>query len=69
MTNRRTVGEPTTLRPKQERHLRAMRWTPPPVTASMCQGGCIEQPLESRGITMEITTVGIDLAKSVFQGR
>ena len=47
---------------------RAMGWTPPLVTASMCQSGIADQPLEPRGAsTMKITTIGIDLAKNVFQ--
>src|SRR5450432_1689845 len=34
----------------------------------MCQSGCVEQPLKRIGAsTMKITTVGIDLAKNVFQ--
>src|SRR6218665_3087491 len=45
-----------------------MGWTPPPVTASKCQSGDVDQPLEPRGAsTMKLTTVGIDLAKNVFQ--
>src|SRR5215831_10807578 len=45
-----------------------MAWTPPLVTASMCQSGSADQPLEPRGASaMKITTVGIDLAKNVFQ--
>src|SRR4030095_11652519 len=46
----------------------AMGWTPPPVTASMCQSGSVKQPLKTdRSAQMKITTVGIDLAKNVFQ--
>src|ERR1039457_5290874 len=45
-----------------------MGWTPPPLTASTCQSGCVEQPLKRIGAsTMKITTVGIDLAKNLFQ--
>src|SRR4051812_30529518 len=46
-----------------------MGWTPPPVTASRCaKVEALLQPLEPRrASTMKITTVGIDLAKSVFQ--
>lgn len=34
----------------------------------MCQSGSVDQPLEPKGAsTMKITTVGIDLAKNVFQ--
>src|SRR5271167_1292288 len=45
-----------------------MGWTPPPLTASTCQSGCVEQPHKRIGAsTMKITTVGIDLAKNVFQ--
>src|SRR4030095_16464064 len=45
-----------------------MGWPPPPVTASMCQSGSVDQPLEPRGASaMKITTIGIDLAKNVFQ--
>jgi transposase len=34
----------------------------------MCQSGALDQPLEPReASTMKITTVGIDLAKNVFQ--
>src|SRR5690554_8030274 len=34
----------------------------------MCQSGGVVQPLEPRGAsTMKITTIGIDLAKNVFQ--
>src|SRR5262245_35595495 len=47
---------------------KAMGWTPPLVTASMCQSGIADQPLEPRGASaMKITTIGIDLAKNVFQ--
>src|SRR5262252_6804318 len=45
-----------------------MGWTPPLATASMCQSGSADQPLEPRGASaMKITTIGIDLAKNVFQ--
>src|SRR5690606_38304536 len=45
-----------------------MGWTPPLVTASMCQSRGVEPPLQPReASTMKITTVGIDLAKNVFQ--
>src|ERR1700710_2930030 len=34
----------------------------------MCQSGSVNQPLEPRGsVKMKITTIGIDLAKNVFQ--
>src|ERR1022692_4277044 len=34
----------------------------------MCQSGSVKQPLNpSEGVPMKITTVGIDLAKNVFQ--
>lgn len=34
----------------------------------MCQSGSADQPLESKEASaMKITTIGIDLAKSVFQ--
>ena len=46
----------------------AMGWTPPPVTASRCQSGSVCNHLNRKGAsTMKITTVGIDLAKNVFQ--
>src|SRR5215510_1326878 len=45
-----------------------MGWTPPLATASMCQSRSADQPLEPRGASaMKITTIGIDLAKNVFQ--
>ncbi len=45
-----------------------MGWTPPPKLASMCQSGSTNQPLNSKGAsTIKITTIGINLAKSVFQ--
>src|ERR1700733_3968727 len=40
----------------------------PTLTASMCQSGSVEQPLKRMGASaMKITTVGIDLAKNLFQ--
>src|SRR5207344_3630276 len=34
----------------------------------MCQSGSVDQPLEPRGASaMKVTTIGIDLAKNVFQ--
>src|SRR5678815_4337103 len=46
----------------------AMGWTPPPVTASKCQSGSVCNHSNRKGApTMKITTVGIDLAKNVFQ--
>src|SRR5215510_3569575 len=45
-----------------------MVWTPPPETASLCQSGSVIKPLEPEGASiMNITTIGIDLAKNVFQ--
>ncbi len=47
---------------------KAMVWTPPTLTASMCQFGRInqsKQPVEES--KMNIKRVGIDLAKQVFQ--
>src|SRR5208282_6013210 len=45
-----------------------MGWTPPPSTASTCQSGSVIDHLTRMGAsTMNITTVGIDLAKNVFQ--
>jgi len=45
-----------------------MEWTPPPDAALMCQSGSVDQPLKSKRASItKITTVGIDLAKSVFQ--
>ncbi len=44
-----------------------MGWTPPPATASMCQSGSVIDHLNRGGIHMKVTTIGIDLAKSVFQ--
>src|SRR5438105_2288949 len=41
---------------------------PTPMTASMCQSGSVIDPLEPEGAsTMQITTIGLDLAKNVFQ--
>jgi hypothetical protein len=49
-------------------HLIAMGWTPPPSTASKCQSGAGGDHLTRMGASaMNITTVGIDLAKNVFQ--
>lgn len=45
-----------------------MEWTPPPAQALICQNGRADQPLETKeASTMQITTIGIDLAKNVFQ--
>src|SRR5271155_3809256 len=45
-----------------------MGWTPPPQTASTCQSGSVSSHLTRMGASaMNITTVGIDLAKNVFQ--
>jgi hypothetical protein len=35
---------------------------------AMCQSGGVNQPLEQTGVSdMKVTTLGIDLAKNVFQ--
>lgn len=45
-----------------------MGWTPPPLSASICQSGSVDQPLETEGASiMKVTTARIDLAKNVFQ--
>src|ERR1700712_6146215 len=42
------------------------RWGGRPLTASMCQSGGVATPLQEASMG-EVSTVGIDLAKSVFQ--
>jgi hypothetical protein len=44
-----------------------MEWSPLPETASKCQSGNCDDPLTERGDKMQITTVGLDLAKNVIQ--
>jgi hypothetical protein len=44
-----------------------MDWSPLPDTASKCQSGNCDDPLTERGDKMQITTVGLDLAKNVIQ--
>jgi hypothetical protein len=40
----------------------------PLISATMCQSGDVDQPLEPKGAsTLRLTTVGFDLAKNVFQ--
>src|SRR4051794_40600207 len=59
------VGEPNVrLSPQQRRESRWGGWLPLP--ASQRQGGAVTQH-ELGATTMEITTVGLDLAKNVFQ--
>jgi len=42
----------------------------PPETTAQCQAGEVEQSLEPKGAsTMKITTVGVELAKKMFQVR
>jgi hypothetical protein len=42
-----------------------MGWTPP--TASMCQSGGVETPLEGEASMGNVSIIGLDLAKNVFQ--
>ncbi|WP_218016889.1 hypothetical protein, partial [Sphingomonas mali] len=49
-----------------DRHAPQIRWSGRPLTASMCQSGGVEAPLQEASMD-EVSTVGIDLAKSVFQ--
>ncbi|MCD6672312.1 MAG: hypothetical protein LT106_05600, partial [Burkholderiaceae bacterium] len=45
-----------------------MQWDGRPhPTASMCQSGSVTNHSQTGASTMQITTVGIDLAKNVFQ--
>src|SRR5919106_555829 len=44
---------------------RIMRWTPP--AASICQGEGRERPTQREASEMQVTTVGLDIAKNVFQ--
>jgi hypothetical protein len=46
---------------------RLMEWSPLPETASKCHSGKRDDPLSERGDEMEITTVGLDLAKNIIQ--
>src|SRR5215831_15610756 len=47
---------------------KAMGWTPPPSTASLCQSGSVCNHLRRMGASaMNVTAVGIDLAKNVLQ--
>ena len=46
---------------------RLMEWSPLPETASKCHSGNCDDPLTERGDKMQITTVGLDLAKNVIQ--
>lgn len=45
-----------------------MGWTPPPEAVLRCQSGNVAQSLKPKEASiMKMITVGIDLAKSVFQ--
>ncbi|PMU03175.1 hypothetical protein CJI17_21465 [Aeromonas salmonicida] len=44
-----------------------MGWSPLPKTASECQSGECKFPLMREATTMKATTIGIDLAKHLFQ--
>lgn len=44
-----------------------MGWSPLPKTASECQSGECKFPLMREATTMKTTTIGIDLAKHLFQ--
>ncbi|MFB2842882.1 hypothetical protein ACE1BJ_15820, partial [Aeromonas jandaei] len=44
-----------------------MGWSPLPKTASECQSGECTFPLMREATTMKATTIGIDLAKHLFQ--
>lgn len=46
----------------------AMGWTPPPVTGINCaKVNALFDHITGGSVTIKITTIGIDLAKSVFQ--
>lgn len=45
-----------------------MEWSPLPCTASKCDSGSAKQATQQKGATgMKITTVGLDVAKTIFQ--
>lgn len=44
-----------------------MGWSPLPKTASECQSGECKFPLMREAATIKATTIGIDLAKHLFQ--